>query len=202
MVDNGIVQKLMDLLDRHVEDGNVTVQHAALSALRNLAIPGKPRFALLITQRWNSVFSLYPARGWGWDNQLMVLEAGQTAAFHSGQSLPLCLLQSSGDKQFEIRHRPIHHPLLLWAYSIIPHQGKGSFVTGRQLRRPWIWFLNPFCAEYCFFCLFVLFHVGILSLSWGSPSESSAYFVETLHLTVTSCGFNNSQIRAGGRLLE
>lgn len=40
MVDNGIVQKLMDLLDRHVEDGNVTVQHAALSALRNLAIPG------------------------------------------------------------------------------------------------------------------------------------------------------------------
>ncbi|XP_074129155.1 rap1 GTPase-GDP dissociation stimulator 1 isoform X3 [Sminthopsis crassicaudata] len=39
MVENGIVQKLMDLLDRHVEDGNVTVQHAALSALRNLAIP-------------------------------------------------------------------------------------------------------------------------------------------------------------------
>ncbi|MEE6460646.1 hypothetical protein FKM82_001052 [Ascaphus truei] len=39
MVDNGIVQKLVDLLDRHVEDGNVTVQHAALSALRNLAIP-------------------------------------------------------------------------------------------------------------------------------------------------------------------
>ncbi|OPJ75636.1 rap1 GTPase-GDP dissociation stimulator 1 isoform A [Patagioenas fasciata monilis] len=39
MVDNGIVQILMDLLDRHVEDGNVTVQHAALSALRNLAIP-------------------------------------------------------------------------------------------------------------------------------------------------------------------
>ncbi|XP_068088312.1 rap1 GTPase-GDP dissociation stimulator 1 isoform X4 [Hyperolius riggenbachi] len=39
MVDNGIVQKLIDLLDGHVEDGNVTVQHAALSALRNLAIP-------------------------------------------------------------------------------------------------------------------------------------------------------------------
>ncbi|XP_063314682.1 rap1 GTPase-GDP dissociation stimulator 1 isoform X2 [Pelobates fuscus] len=39
MADNGIVQKLVDLLDRHVEDGNVTVQHAALSALRNLAIP-------------------------------------------------------------------------------------------------------------------------------------------------------------------
>ncbi|KAG2466843.1 GDS1 protein, partial [Polypterus senegalus] len=39
MVDAGIVQLLLDLLDRHVEDGNVTVQHAALSALRNLAIP-------------------------------------------------------------------------------------------------------------------------------------------------------------------
>lgn len=41
MVDNGIVQKLINLLDGHVEGGNVTVQHAALSALRNLAIPGK-----------------------------------------------------------------------------------------------------------------------------------------------------------------
>ncbi|XP_069878413.1 rap1 GTPase-GDP dissociation stimulator 1 isoform X4 [Dipodomys merriami] len=39
MVENGIVERLMDLLDRHVENGNVTVQHAALSALRNLAIP-------------------------------------------------------------------------------------------------------------------------------------------------------------------
>ncbi|XP_062305846.1 rap1 GTPase-GDP dissociation stimulator 1 isoform X3 [Osmerus eperlanus] len=39
MVDTGIVQKLLDLLDRHVDEGNVTVQHAALSALRNLAIP-------------------------------------------------------------------------------------------------------------------------------------------------------------------
>ncbi|XP_041048440.1 rap1 GTPase-GDP dissociation stimulator 1 isoform X2 [Carcharodon carcharias] len=39
MVEIGIVQKLLDLLDRHVEEGNVTVQHAALSALRNLAIP-------------------------------------------------------------------------------------------------------------------------------------------------------------------
>ena len=60
MVDNGIVQKLMDLLDRHVEDGNVTVQHAALSALRNLAIPGKPHFALLTTRRWNSVLPPHP----------------------------------------------------------------------------------------------------------------------------------------------
>lgn len=42
MVDTGIVQKLLELLDRHVEEGNVTVQHAVLSALRNLAIPGEP----------------------------------------------------------------------------------------------------------------------------------------------------------------
>ncbi|XP_061664236.1 rap1 GTPase-GDP dissociation stimulator 1 isoform X2 [Syngnathoides biaculeatus] len=39
MVDTGIVQNLLELLDRHVDEGNVTVQHAALSALRNLAIP-------------------------------------------------------------------------------------------------------------------------------------------------------------------
>ncbi|XP_029974957.1 rap1 GTPase-GDP dissociation stimulator 1 isoform X2 [Salarias fasciatus] len=39
MVEAGIVQKLLELLDRHVGEGNVTVQHAALSALRNLAIP-------------------------------------------------------------------------------------------------------------------------------------------------------------------
>ncbi|KAJ3585161.1 hypothetical protein NHX12_013882 [Muraenolepis orangiensis] len=31
--------KLLELLRRHVDEGNVTVQHAALSALRNLAIP-------------------------------------------------------------------------------------------------------------------------------------------------------------------
>lgn len=45
MVDTGIVQKLLELLDRHVEEGNVTVQHAALSALRNLAIPGEQQAA-------------------------------------------------------------------------------------------------------------------------------------------------------------
>uniref|UniRef100_A0A8C1JAE0 Rap1 GTPase-GDP dissociation stimulator 1 n=1 Tax=Cyprinus carpio TaxID=7962 RepID=A0A8C1JAE0_CYPCA len=45
MVDTGIVQKLLELLDRHVEEGNVTVQHAALSALRNLAIPGQSQTA-------------------------------------------------------------------------------------------------------------------------------------------------------------
>lgn len=57
MVDNGIVEKLMDLLDRHVEDGNVTVQHAALSALRNLAIPGKTRMGSNCVRR-NKIYHL------------------------------------------------------------------------------------------------------------------------------------------------
>uniref|UniRef100_A0A5F8GDG5 Rap1 GTPase-GDP dissociation stimulator 1 n=1 Tax=Monodelphis domestica TaxID=13616 RepID=A0A5F8GDG5_MONDO len=39
MVQLGIVHQLLDVLEKHVEEGDVTVQHAALSALRNLAIP-------------------------------------------------------------------------------------------------------------------------------------------------------------------
>ncbi|XP_077115472.1 rap1 GTPase-GDP dissociation stimulator 1-A-like isoform X2 [Ranitomeya variabilis] len=39
MVELGIVHQLLDLLEQHVENGDVSVQHAALSALRNLAIP-------------------------------------------------------------------------------------------------------------------------------------------------------------------
>nr|XP_028585062.1 rap1 GTPase-GDP dissociation stimulator 1-like isoform X1 [Podarcis muralis] len=39
MVQLGIVRQLLDLLEQHVESGDVSVQHAALSALRNLAIP-------------------------------------------------------------------------------------------------------------------------------------------------------------------
>lgn len=38
MVDNGIVEKFMDLLDRYVEDGNVMVQYVVLSVFRNLVI--------------------------------------------------------------------------------------------------------------------------------------------------------------------
>lgn len=55
MVESGIVQKLLELLDRHVDEGNVTVQHAALSALRNLAIPGKTPKAF---QAWLSILSM------------------------------------------------------------------------------------------------------------------------------------------------
>ncbi|XP_053165681.1 rap1 GTPase-GDP dissociation stimulator 1-like isoform X5 [Hemicordylus capensis] len=39
MVQLGVVHRLLDLLEQHVECGDVSVQHAALSALRNLAIP-------------------------------------------------------------------------------------------------------------------------------------------------------------------
>lgn len=40
MVQLGVIHQLLDLLEKHVESGDVSVQHAALSALRNLAIPG------------------------------------------------------------------------------------------------------------------------------------------------------------------
>ncbi|KFP67104.1 Rap1 GTPase-GDP dissociation stimulator 1, partial [Cariama cristata] len=39
MVQLGVIHQLLDLLDKHVESEDVSVQHAALSALRNLAIP-------------------------------------------------------------------------------------------------------------------------------------------------------------------
>ncbi|XP_069466929.1 rap1 GTPase-GDP dissociation stimulator 1-like [Ambystoma mexicanum] len=39
MVELGVVHQLLDLLEQHVQNGDVSVQHAALSALRNLAIP-------------------------------------------------------------------------------------------------------------------------------------------------------------------
>ncbi|XP_077206935.1 rap1 GTPase-GDP dissociation stimulator 1-like isoform X3 [Paroedura picta] len=41
MVQLGVVHQLLDLLEQHVESGDVSVQHAALSALRNLAIPAE-----------------------------------------------------------------------------------------------------------------------------------------------------------------
>ncbi|NXN43989.1 GDS1 protein, partial [Rhinoptilus africanus] len=39
MVQVGVLHQLLDLLEKHVESGDISVQHAALSALRNLAIP-------------------------------------------------------------------------------------------------------------------------------------------------------------------
>ncbi|KAM6091413.1 rap1 GTPase-GDP dissociation stimulator 1-like isoform 1-T1 [Theristicus caerulescens] len=39
MVQLGVIHQLLDLLETHVESGDISVQHAALSALRNLAIP-------------------------------------------------------------------------------------------------------------------------------------------------------------------
>ena len=40
MLDLGVVPHILAMLEQHVEKGDVSVQHAALSALRNLAIPG------------------------------------------------------------------------------------------------------------------------------------------------------------------
>ncbi|NXK72782.1 GDS1 protein, partial [Amazona guildingii] len=39
MVQLGVIHQLLDLLEKHVESEDISVQHAALSALRNLAIP-------------------------------------------------------------------------------------------------------------------------------------------------------------------
>ncbi|XP_036372938.1 rap1 GTPase-GDP dissociation stimulator 1-like isoform X1 [Megalops cyprinoides] len=61
MVDTGIVQKLLDLLERHVEEGNVTVQHAALSALRNLAIPVVNKWKMLSAGVTDVVLKFLPS---------------------------------------------------------------------------------------------------------------------------------------------
>lgn len=43
MLELGVVPHILDLLEKHVDEGDVSVQHAGLSALRNLAIPGNGR---------------------------------------------------------------------------------------------------------------------------------------------------------------
>lgn len=40
MLELGVVPHILTLLEQHVDEGDVSVQHAGLSALRNLAIPG------------------------------------------------------------------------------------------------------------------------------------------------------------------
>ncbi|XP_048858775.1 rap1 GTPase-GDP dissociation stimulator 1 isoform X2 [Brienomyrus brachyistius] len=47
MLDLGVVHHILDLLERHVDQGDVSVQHAALSALRNLAIPATNKVRML-----------------------------------------------------------------------------------------------------------------------------------------------------------
>lgn len=44
MMELGVVPYILDLLEHHVDEGDVSVQHAGLSALRNLAIPGITQF--------------------------------------------------------------------------------------------------------------------------------------------------------------
>ncbi|XP_035387139.1 rap1 GTPase-GDP dissociation stimulator 1 [Electrophorus electricus] len=47
MMELGVVPHLLDLLELHVDEGDVSVQHAALSALRNLAIPVSNKVRML-----------------------------------------------------------------------------------------------------------------------------------------------------------
>lgn len=44
MMELGVVPYILDLLEHHIDEGDVSVQHAGLSALRNLAIPGIKEF--------------------------------------------------------------------------------------------------------------------------------------------------------------
>lgn len=49
MLENGVVTDLKSLLEKHSNrDGDIRMQHAVLSALRNLAIPGKFAFNVSI----------------------------------------------------------------------------------------------------------------------------------------------------------
>ncbi|XP_019357842.1 PREDICTED: rap1 GTPase-GDP dissociation stimulator 1-like [Gavialis gangeticus] len=47
MVQLGIVHQLLDLLEKHMDNGDVSIQHAALSALRNFAIPVANKIQML-----------------------------------------------------------------------------------------------------------------------------------------------------------
>ncbi|KFP82745.1 Rap1 GTPase-GDP dissociation stimulator 1, partial [Acanthisitta chloris] len=54
MVQLGVVHQLLDLLEKHVQSGDTSVQHAALSALQNLAIPVVSKVQMLeegVTER-------------------------------------------------------------------------------------------------------------------------------------------------------
>lgn len=51
MLKDGVVEELGNLLEKHSgRDGDIRMQHAVLSALRNLAIPGKKKlFSVSLT---------------------------------------------------------------------------------------------------------------------------------------------------------
>ncbi|KAG7214369.1 hypothetical protein INR49_023080 [Caranx melampygus] len=54
MLDLGVVPHILTLLEQHVDEGDVSVQHAGLSALRNLAIPATNKVRMLedgVTER-------------------------------------------------------------------------------------------------------------------------------------------------------
>lgn len=57
MLELGVVPRILDLLEQHVAEGDVSVQHAGLSALRNLAIPGITAFLNVYTfGMWTIMF--------------------------------------------------------------------------------------------------------------------------------------------------
>ncbi|XP_062375596.1 rap1 GTPase-GDP dissociation stimulator 1 [Sardina pilchardus] len=54
MLELGVVPHILDLMEKHVDEGDVSVQHAGLSALRNLAIPASNKVRMLedgVTER-------------------------------------------------------------------------------------------------------------------------------------------------------
>ncbi|KAJ0004638.1 hypothetical protein NQD34_010852 [Periophthalmus magnuspinnatus] len=58
MLELGVVHHLLTLLEQHVDEGDVSVQHAGLSALRNLAIPATNKVQMLqdgVTERIKSL---------------------------------------------------------------------------------------------------------------------------------------------------
>ncbi|XP_030297733.1 rap1 GTPase-GDP dissociation stimulator 1 isoform X3 [Sparus aurata] len=58
MLDLGVVPHILTLLEQHVDEGDVSVQHAGLSALRNLAIPATNKVRMLedgVTERIKSL---------------------------------------------------------------------------------------------------------------------------------------------------
>ncbi|KAM9282094.1 rap1 GTPase-GDP dissociation stimulator 1-like [Cariama cristata] len=83
MVQLGVIHQLLDLLDKHVESEDVSVQHAALSALRNLAIPVVNKVQMLeegVVERIQALRSEMPPVQFKLLGTLRMLAAGQADA--------------------------------------------------------------------------------------------------------------------------
>ncbi|NXG46531.1 GDS1 protein, partial [Psilopogon haemacephalus] len=84
MVQLGVIDQLLDLLEKHVESGDISVQHAALSALRNLAIPVVNKVQMLeegVTERIQAILrSEIPPTQFKLLGTLRILADGQADA--------------------------------------------------------------------------------------------------------------------------